>query len=87
MVDLTFPIRERWDSRIGLMRNRVTVVDDSRSAVFTWGTRVESRAFFSLGRQFGRVRVQGTECFELDREQYDVAFHHDKGFVHIQTTF
>lgn len=87
MLDLTFPIRHDWPARLGLMRNRITVVDDSRSAVFTWGTRVETRAFFSLGKQFGRVRVQGTECFELDREQYDVAFHHDKGFVHIQTSF
>lgn len=87
MIDMTFPIHHDWASRAGFMRNRVTVVDDSRSGVFTWGTRVETRAFFSLGKQFGRVRVQGTECFELDREQYDVAFHHDKGFVHIQTSF
>ncbi len=87
MIELSYPIREHWASRVGFMRNRITVVDDSRSAVFTWGTRVETRAYFSLGRQFGRVRVQGTECIELDREQYDVAFHHDKGFVHIQTTF
>ena len=53
----------------------------------TWGTRVETRAYLALQVRFGRVLVQGTECFELDKENYDVAFIHDKGFVHIQTTF
>ena len=87
MVELSFPMRSDWNGRAGLMRSRITVVDDSRSSVFTWGTRVESRAFISIGKQFGRVRVQGTECIELDHEKYSVAFHHDKGFVHIQTSF
>jgi hypothetical protein len=72
--------------RVGGMRNRVTVTDDGTPA-FSWGTRVETRAFFALQRRFGRVWLQGTECIELDHERYEVSFHHDKGFLHIQTTF
>ena len=73
--------------RVGFLRNRVTVVDDGGIPVSTWGTRVETRAFFSLQRRFGRVRVAGIEGIELDKERYPVSFHHDKGFLHIQTTF
>lgn len=87
MIEGSF--RAKWDYgvRLGFMRNRVTVSDDGGVPVSTQGTRVETRAFFSIGKQFGRVRLQGTECIELDREPYPVSFHHDKGFLHIQTTF
>jgi hypothetical protein len=74
-------------TRLGFMRNRVTVTNTGGVPASTWGTRVETRLFFSVQKQFGRVRIQGTECVELDREPYSVVFHHDKGFVHIQTTF
>ena len=47
----------------------------------------ESRAFIGLIARFGRVSVAGVEGIELDREPYDVAFHHDKGFLQLQTTF
>ena len=74
--------------RVGGMRNRVTVTSGvPLDFQWTWGTRVETRAFFSLQRRFGRVWLQGTECIELDKERYEVSFHHDKGFLHIQTTF
>ena len=69
------------------MRDRITVVGAGVAPVSTYGTRVETRAFFSLQKQFGRVRLEGTEGIELDREPYSVTFHHDKGFLHIQTTF
>lgn len=87
MVEGSFRLPAALTGRLGAMRNRITVVDDGRVPVFTWGTRVETRAFLSLQKQFGRVRIQGTECIELDHEAYPVSFHHDKGFVHVQTTF
>ncbi len=87
MVEGAFRAPLDMHARVGFMRNRITVVDAIRSPVSTWGTRVETRAFLSLQKRFGRVRLQITECLELDRELYDVAFIHDKGFVHIQTTF
>jgi hypothetical protein len=84
--------RTGWDLgvRTGFMRNRVTVSDPDYSPFspyFSFGTRFETRAYFSLEKRFGRVRIQVTECTEFDREIYPVAFHHDKGFIHIQTTF
>ena len=35
------------------------------------------------------MQVAVTEYLEieLDKERYPVSFHHDKGFLHIQTTF
>ena len=37
--------------------------------------------------RFGKVQVQVLEGIELDSEPYEVAFHHDKSFLHLQTTF
>jgi len=87
MVEAAFLLPHDIGARVGFMRNRVTVGGDAGVTAFTWGTRVETRAFLSLQRRFGRVWLQGTEGIELDREPYDVAFVHDKGFVQIQTTF
>ena len=47
----------------------------------------EARAFIGLSARFGRVSVQGIEGIELNREPYEVTWHHDKGFVQLQTTF
>jgi hypothetical protein len=74
-------------ARVGFMRNRVTVTQVGQLPVFTWGTRVETRVFLSLQKRFGRLLLQGTEGFELDSEQYDVAFIHDKGFIQLQAEF
>ncbi len=87
MIEGTFGGPAGLGTRFGFMRDRVTAVDDGGAPVSSWGTRVETRAFFSLQKQFGHVRILGTECIELDKETYDVAFHHDKGFIHIQATF
>ena len=54
---------------------------------FSWGTRKENRLFVALQKRFGKVLVQGTEGIELDKEGYDVAFVHDKGFVHVMVPF
>ena len=85
MIEGAFRAKWNLGMKVGGMRNRVTVAGQTPES--TYGTRVETRAFFSLQKQFGRVRIQGTECIELDKEPYPVTFHHDKGFVHIQTTF
>ncbi len=87
MIEGAFRAPLHTYARVGFMRNRVTVLDLGQAPVSTWGTRVETRAFLSLQKRFGRVLLQGTECVELDKERYDVAFVHDKGFLHIQTTF
>jgi hypothetical protein len=95
MIESSF--RAKWDfgMRVGYMRKRVTVSGYPGGPNFifggakfpTFGSRYENRAFFSLQKQFGRVRIEGTEGIELDHETYPVTFHHDKGFIHIQTTF
>jgi len=72
---------------IGGLRDRVTVWDSGGIPVETTNTRYEDRAFFSLQKLFGRVRLQGNEGIELDKEPYPVTFHHDKGFIQLQTTF
>ena len=87
MVEGAFRAAWGCGARVGFMRDRITVVDDGRSPVSTYGTRVETRLFVGLQKQFGRVRLEGTEGVEFDHEPYPVTFHHDKGFVHIQTTF
>lgn len=95
MIEGSF--RAKWDLgvRVGYMRNRITVSGNGGAPMFiyggsqflTFGSRYENRAFFSLQKRFGRVEIQGTEGIELDKETYPVTFHHDKGFIHIQTTF
>jgi len=74
-------------TRVGFMRDRVTVSGIPWQPVYTEGTRLETRAYVALQLRFGRVQVEGIECIELNREPYDVAFIHDKGFLHFQTTF
>ncbi len=80
------PVKE-WRLRVGLMHDRVGIAQDGVAALGGWGTRKESRAYVGLEARFGRVRVQGIEGIELDHEQYDVTFHHDKGFLQLQTVF
>lgn len=76
-----------WRMRVGLMRDRVGIERRGDLPGFTWGTRTESRAYVGLEARFGRVRVQGIEGIELNREPYEVSFHHDKGFLQLQTVF
>jgi hypothetical protein len=79
--------RKNWHVRVGLMHDRIGVEQQGSVPVFTWGTRKESRAYLGLEALFGRVRVQGIEGIELDAEPYEVTFHHDKGYLQLQTTF
>lgn len=77
------PAKE-WRLRVGVMHDRVGV---GHLPVQGWGARKESRAYVGLEARFGRVRVQGIEGIELDHESYEVTFHHDKGFLQLQTVF
>lgn len=87
VVELQHETRRGWLLRGGAMYDRIGIDNQGLVPVFSWGSRKEARAFIGLQAQFGRVRVQGIECIELDREPYEVTFHHDKGFFHLQTTF
>lgn len=85
MASVRWRVREDWRARFGFMRDRVGV--GGSAPVSGFGTRFETRAFLELQARFGRVIVRGVEGIELDREPYEVSFHHDKGFLHLQTTF
>jgi hypothetical protein len=76
-----------WRARFGALVDRIGVATSGPAVPFTYGTRRESRLFVGLEARFGRITVQGIEGIELDREPYEVSFHHDKGFLHLQTTF
>jgi hypothetical protein len=79
--------RDGWRTRIGVMHDRVGFARRGYLPGSTWGARRESRAYVGLEARFGRVRVQGVEGVELDHEAYEVSFHHDKGFLQLQTVF
>jgi hypothetical protein len=91
MLDSWFKFPSSLGVRVGGMRDRVSVWHNggpyALPGLETTGTRYETRAFFSLQKLFGRVRLQGIEGIELDHEPYEVSFHHDKGFLQLQTTF
>lgn len=86
-LEVSGPPKEGWFMRVGFMRDKVGFAARGVIPASTWGTRRESRAYVGLEARFGRVRVQGIEGVELDAERYEVSFHHDKGFLQLQTTF
>lgn len=87
MTQLFWRPSRDWRTRFGLMRDRASVAERGVLPGRGYGARFETRAFVGLEARFGRVVVQGVECVELDREPYEVSFHHDKGFLHLLTTF
>ncbi|MEK7331342.1 MAG: hypothetical protein AAB113_11135, partial [Candidatus Eisenbacteria bacterium] len=95
-VDRVIQLEALWSAnsrlalRVGGLHDRITVTQAGNWPSIpygSYGTRKESRAYVGLIARFGRVSVQGVEGIELDREPYDVAFIHDKGFLQLQTTF
>lgn len=86
-AEVDWRARPEWLVRMGLLYDRVGVTEDGSVPGFSWLSRKKSRAFVGLQARFGRVRVQGIEGIDLDREPYPVSFRHDKGFLHLQTTF
>jgi hypothetical protein len=87
MLDATWRQSRSLAWRVGVMHDSVRVEHSGYQPYSTWGTRKESRAFIGLLARFGRVSVQAIEGIELDHERYQVWFIHDKGFLHLQTTF
>jgi hypothetical protein len=87
-LDVAAVINHQFTFQVGGLLDRVGV-DHSRASplIETEGTRNESRAYFGLLARFGAVSVSGVEGIELDPEPYPVTFHHDKGFLQLQTTF
>ncbi len=87
MAELHWRPAARWRARFGFMRDRASVAERGTLPGSGYGRRNETRAYVGLQARFGRVIVQGVEGVELDHEPYEVTFHHDKGFLHLQTTF
>ncbi len=79
--------RPAFGWRLGWMHDHVNVHMDPGVPYFTWGTRGENRLYLGLDLRFSKVRATGIEGLELDREPYEVAHHHDKGFLGLQSIF
>ena len=86
-VELAHRFHEDWRARVGFMRDRATSQSVGEAAPFTYGDRFETRLYLGLSVRFGQVLLQGVEGVELDREPYEVSFHHDKGLLQLQATF
>jgi len=96
-IDRLLQLEVQWDAtrtlhvRAGGMHDRIGIEHTGVQPYFTWGTRVESRAYIGLVARFGRVSVEGDEGIELDPEHYEVArvlgIPHDKGVLKLQATF
>jgi hypothetical protein len=76
----------RWVARFGGMHDRISR-DLRGDPLASYASRIESRAYIGLGARFGKVSMDVVEGIELDPEPYPVWFHHDKAFLHLQTTF
>ena len=85
-AEVAWQPREGWQLRTGLLYDRAGVARTWVQPGF-YGSRKESRAYIGMQARLGRVRIQAIEGIELDTEPYPVSFHHDKGFLHLQTTF
>jgi len=75
-----------WVARFGGMHDRISR-DLRGDPLASYASRIESRAYIGLGARFGKVSMDVVEGIELDPEPYQVWFHHDKAFLHLQTTF
>lgn len=85
-LETLYALTPAFTARVGGLYDRITI-DKVGALPFSYGTRVESRAYVGLVARFGRVSVSGIEGIELDPEPYDVWGVHDKGFLHLQATF
>ena len=86
-AEVDWDARPDWTVRFGLLHDRIGIEQEGTIPLTGYGTRKESRAFVGLVARFGRIRVAGIAGIELDSEPYPVTFHHDKGFLQLQTTF
>ena len=86
-LELGWRAHPDWLVKTGLLYDRIGIARAGALPGGTFGSRKESRGFFGFQARFGKVQVQVLEGIELDSEPYEVAFHHDKSFLHLQTTF
>ncbi|HYM80691.1 MAG TPA: bifunctional 4-hydroxy-2-oxoglutarate aldolase/2-dehydro-3-deoxy-phosphogluconate aldolase [Candidatus Limnocylindria bacterium] len=86
-LDASYALNPTISARVGGLFDRITVAQSGTARFPSYGTRNESRAYFGLAMRFGRVTIQGVEGVEIDPEPYEVWLVHDKGFLHLQTTF
>jgi hypothetical protein len=86
-AELAWRMAPRVTWRLGGMLDRITIARRGVTPMQSYGSRTESRAYLGLQARFGRVVLQALEGIELDPEPYDVWLVHDKGFLHLQTTF
>ncbi|MFI5372326.1 MAG: hypothetical protein ACHQ52_12280 [Candidatus Eisenbacteria bacterium] len=86
-VELHGSFRPTIGYRLGWMHDHINIHQDPGVPGFSWGTRGENRLYLGLDLQFSKVRTDGVEGIELDREPYEVAHHHDKGFLGLQSVF
>lgn len=86
-IDAVVALSNTLSARVGAMQDRITVGSTGTPRFHSYGTRGESRAYVGLLARFGRVSIQAIEGLELNDEPYDVWMVHDKGFLHLQTTF
>ena len=76
-----------WALRAGALYDRVGFARSGGTLFSSEPREKESRAYIGLMARFGKVSVEGIEGIELDREPYEVTFHHDKGFLKLQAVF
>ena len=86
-LDARYEFTPVFHARAGGIYDRISIDKSGYQPYFTWGSRTESRAYFGLAVRFGRVSIEAIEGVELDNEGYEVWWVHDKGFLHLQTTF
>ena len=86
-LELDWRAHPDWLVKTGLLYDRIGIARAGAIPGGTFGSRKESRGFFGFQARFGKVQVQVVEGVELDSEPYSVTFHHDKTFLHLQTTF
>ena len=73
--------------RVGVLRDRISIVQSQITLPYSYGTRSEDRAYVGVVLHFGMVSFQAIEGIELDHEPYDVWLVHDKGFLQVQARF
>lgn len=86
-LELERSLSPGWFVRAGALYDRVAFARSGVTLASSEPRDKESRGYVTLAARFGKVSVEGTEGIELDIEPYEVMFHHDKGFLKLQTTF
>lgn len=86
-AELVWRARPALRLRAGLLHDRIGIACRGAVPGPTYGSRKESRATIGVEARFGRTHLLVVEGIELDQEPYSVTFHHDKGFLHLQTSF